>query len=442
MCNAIAFKSVHRQLRDLADWLVVAIVVALPWSTSAVSILTIIWTLVLMPTLELNQLRRQIRDPFAALPVLLFLLGAVGMAWADVGWRDRLGGLDGFVKLLAIPLLMIQFSRSDRGKFVLWGYLASCCLLLIGSVIVTIWPDIPRGSHDAGVIVKAYIIQSIEFTVCAAVLIDAAIRYAAARFFWQTVGLAALAVAFLADILFIATGRTALVVISALVVLYGLRRAGWKGAIGAAALGATLAALVWAASPYLRQRVIGLSTETQQFLRSDAETSSGLRIAFWQKSVRFIAAAPVIGNGTGSIGTLFTKAAVGQNGALGELSTNPHNQTFAVGIQLGFVGIAALWVMWIVQFARFWTAGLIGWFGLVLTAQNVVGSLFNSFIFDFTEGWFYVLGAGIAAGMLAREQANRAREPAASSGNGGDWQLNVAEIMIDQSPITASSTPQ
>ena len=34
--------------------------------------------------------------------------------------------------------------------------------------------------------------------------------------------------------------------------------------------------------------------------------------------------------------------------------------------------------------------------------QNVVSSLLNSHLFDFHEGWLYVLGVGIAGGMSLR----------------------------------------
>ena len=41
------------------------------------------------------------------------------MVWADVTWHERFGGLGGFVRLLTIPLLMMQFRRSDGGTRVL-----------------------------------------------------------------------------------------------------------------------------------------------------------------------------------------------------------------------------------------------------------------------------------------------------------------------------------
>jgi hypothetical protein len=46
--------------------------------------------------------------------------------------------------------------------------------------------------------------------------------------------------------------------------------------------------------------------------------------------------------------------------------------------------------------------GLIAELGLIVVVQNIAGSLFNSHLFDFTEGWLYVLGVAVAGGMLAR----------------------------------------
>ena len=56
------------------------------------------------------------------------------------------------------------------------------------------------------------------------------------------------------------------------------------------------------------------------------------------------------------------------------------------------------------NFICFACPGLVAWIGLVVVVQNLVGSLFNSFIFDFTEGWLYVFGVGVVAGMLKRQQ--------------------------------------
>ena len=91
------------------------------------------WLLALIPTLDWAEVRRELVTPAGGLPVLLFLLGVLGMAWADVAWPARWDGLDSFFKLLVIPLLFVQFRRSDRGMWVFGGYLAACVVLLVAT---------------------------------------------------------------------------------------------------------------------------------------------------------------------------------------------------------------------------------------------------------------------------------------------------------------------
>ncbi len=96
-----------------------------------------------------------------------------------------------------------------------------------------------------------------------------------------------------------------------------------------------------------------------------------------------------------------------------EVAANPHNQVFAVGIQIGIIGIAALLAMWIGHLALFQcNNGFVASVGLVVVIQNIVGSLFNSHLFDFTHGWTYVVGVGVAGGIVLKESAVRAKATA------------------------------
>ncbi len=67
----------------------------------------------------------------------------------------------------------------------------------------------------------------------------------------------------------------------------------------------------------------------------------------------------------------------------GVASANPHNQTFAVAIQLGLVGAAVLFAMWLAHLLMFRGPGLAAWVGLVVVTQNIIGSLVNSHLFRF-----------------------------------------------------------
>ncbi len=81
---------------------------------------------------------------------------------------------------------------------------------------------------------------------------------------------------------------------------------------------------------------------------------------------------------------------------------NPHNQTLNIAIQWGALGIVVLYAMWLSHLLLFRGEGLVAWLGLLVVVQNIFTSLFNSHLFDFHEGWMYVLGVGIAGGALLK----------------------------------------
>ena len=60
--------------------------------------------------------------------------------------------------------------------------------------------------------------------------------------------------------------------------------------------------------------------------------------------------------------------------------------------------------MWFAHFWLFTGSGLVAWLGLVVVVQNVISSLFNSSLFDFSEGWLYVFGVGVIGGMILRSR--------------------------------------
>ncbi len=113
---------------------------------------------------------------------------------------------------------------------------------------------------------------------------------------------------------------------------------------------------------------------------------------------------------------MFEQAAHEQDWAKGiRVFPNPHNQTLNVGIQWGVLGIAVLYAMWLTHLMLFRGDGLANWIGLLVVTQNVLTSIFNSHIFDFHEGWMYVLGVGIAGGMVLKSKA--AVAPASATGS-------------------------
>jgi hypothetical protein len=400
------------RIEQVSEWLACGVAVALPWSTTAAEILIYVWLATRLVTLDAAALRQQLSTAAGGLPVLLFLLAAVGMLWAQVSWPERLSGLTGFIKLLFIPLLLMQFRRSQRGHIVLYGFLASCTVLLAASWVLKFADMLGvrlMPGKQLGMPARDYIAQSAEFFLCAFALLGiAAERWRAGRRV-GAVGIALLAAVFLANVYVVATGRTALVVIPVLLLMFGFRYFGWKGVAGAVAAAILVFAIAWPVSSFLRQRINQTIDDVQSYHADNSATFTGMRIEFLKNAARFVAEAPVIGHGTGSMPDLYRRAAEGQSGAAAVASVNPHNQFFAVSIQLGLVGGAVLLAMWIAHLALFRGADLIAWMGLVVVTQNIVSSLFNSHLFDFLHGWLYVFGVGVLGGMVLRRKADAER---------------------------------
>jgi O-antigen ligase len=389
-------------LARMADGLAIAVAVSLPWSTSATSILIVLWLIAVLPTLNIASLRNVLATTAGGLSVALWAFALFGMLWSVAPIAERVDVFQVYLRLLAIPLLLKQFRGSERGMWVIVGFLISCTVLLLLSWITKGWPTLWRPMVTPGVPVKDYVVQSGEFLLCAFGLTHWALDAWRQHRRPLAVTLAALALFFLANIVFVATARATVVVFVGLLGLLALQRFSWKGALGVLVGGAVLAGVAWASSPYLRARILAVSEEIDRYENQGIGTSSGARLGWWKKSFEFVAAAPIVGHGTGATRELFRRAAVDDSNLQNAVTDNPHNQTLSIAIQLGLIGVGLLFAMWIAHLLLFRGPGLVAWIGAGLVVQNVVASLFNSQIFYFTPGWLYAFGVGVLGGMILR----------------------------------------
>ena len=78
------------------------------------------------------------------------------------------------------------------------------------------------------------------------------------------------------------------------------------------------------------------------------------------------------------------------------------------------------------------TGNWVAWLGLIVVASNIVSSLFNSHLFDFTHGWIYVFGVGVMGGMvLAPLQPGADAERSSDNPHAADFlvPISVGELM-------------
>ena len=219
-----------------------------------------------------------------------------------------------------------------------------------------------------------------------------------------------LVVAFLINLGFVATSRTTLLVLPVLFFLFGMRRS-WKTALSTCLVCMILFTLAWHWSPYLRRLQSGLSVQV-----SETELNAGSnrqRLAYWSASIDLIMEAPLLGHGTGSVASIFQKYKSSNVDADVNRAANPHNQSLMIALQLGIIGVVALYGMWFAHAKMFITTGTAAWFGLAVVVQNIVSSLINSHISDFTQGWTYAVLVGVVGGMVKR----RSLEPGVFAGS-------------------------
>jgi O-antigen ligase len=383
------------------DLLTVLIALLLPWSTTGVAIAAGLWVAALIPTIEMRALLRSLRRPVCALPIALFTLALVGTLWSDASWGARLYAVGPTAKLLMLPLLLYHFERSPRGVWVFVAFLASCTLLMAVSWVVAFEPSLTLKPEALarGIFVKNYIDQSQEFALCAVALAYPIMTFLQANRIRLAALLTVVALGFLANMMFVVISRTALVTMPIMLAVFALLHLKLRTTIIASCAAVLLAAVAWNASPDLRTTTLKFLADYQQTWVQNNPSGMGSRLEFWQKSLRFFSEAPVIGHGTGSTRGLFEQAAIGQIGAHAEIVANPHNQTLNVAVQWGAIGVILLYAMWLVHLLLFRGDGLANWIGLIVVVQNIFTSLFNSHLFDFNEGWMYVLGVGVAGGM-------------------------------------------
>src|SRR5258708_25471826 len=101
-----------------------------------------------------------------------------------------------------------------------------------------------------------------------------------------------------------------------------LRRRAWGLLFAGLVVAATT---VWFTSPYLRARIGDIPIEYQEY-QQNIPASTGRRLVYWQKSLRFFADAPLFGNGTGSTRHLFEPARGRETGLGARVIQNTRNK--------------------------------------------------------------------------------------------------------------------
>jgi hypothetical protein len=116
--------------RACADYDPAIIAILLPWSTSLVVFVLILWIFAILPRLDAGFIDT-LRHPMSVSALALVGIAIVGTLWGDGPWWPRLLAIGPLAKLLFLPLLLFHYQRSARAHWVLWGFIGSCAVLMV-----------------------------------------------------------------------------------------------------------------------------------------------------------------------------------------------------------------------------------------------------------------------------------------------------------------------
>lgn len=399
----IAFPYVisNERLCRSADVAARCIIASLPWSTSGTSLFLAIWLLLVLPQTDWRRLLQEASRSPSVFAIILFLLTTLSVLWSGGAAQEKLNGVVAVAKLAVIPVLIVHISRrSHLAHEALRIFLVSTTALLVLSWI-SLMISIPRTALlsmlTPGVPVKDWISQTNFFLIAAFAAAHLACDACARNHHIRVAGYAGLVAAFIANLMFIHPSRTGLLIIPVLVLLFMVQRIGVRrGALIGLATSIMACLLLWQTSERIRERVESAITEVHRYSTNGEATSAGYRLEWYRQTSGLVAYSPFIGYGAGGVRAAMESMV--KAGTLDEkfVTTNPHNQALLTAMQTGLIGVGLLVAMWLAHAIALAGSSLAARIGLAIVIQNIAGGFFNSHLADFTQGWMYVMGVGIA----------------------------------------------
>jgi O-antigen ligase len=384
---------------------------SLPFSTAATNAFTALalffWALSgqWRPTL-----RAIAAEPAAWMGCALLAALCAGVAWSRAPLADALGALAKYRELALFGIVMFLFSDARWRMRLLWVFLVASLALLVASYAIQ-WGLLQysdaRGfsGRQNALLTRNHITHGFIMSLLAGGAIIAA-QHAAG---WQRWAMGLVAALAAINVWFAVQGRTGYVVMAVLLLWLAYVRWSIKG-LAAATLGlALLLAAAWQWAPVFQMRVGQAVAEAQDYRaqHDPGETSIGLRLHFWRRSLDSLAQRPILGAGTGGWSAAFYEATAGDPPFLHDRAhEHPHNEYLLLAVQLGPLGLLLFIALLVTAFRRArqlpqLEAELAR--GLVLAFAT--GCLFSDFLWDSTEGHIWaVLGGALFGG--SRRQAS------------------------------------
>lgn len=326
--------------------------------------------------------------------LLLFCLFIAGAIYTSASLAEALGTLNSYRELLLMPIAISIFNQAR------WQQRAYYAFLVAIGIGVAVSFSMRLGWLPPGKIGQEWapFKGRIAYGFFLAFAIYLMLHHARkAETLTRRMSWSIFAVLSSFDLLFLLSGRTGHAVFASMLALILIQYREWVKKYWLAIFFALaiLAGIVLLTSPAIQSRAgdIELAATNQE------NSSLGLRMIYWQTSMRIITDHPLLGGGTGSFAIEFPKHAYDHPNLYAD---NPHNEYFMIATQLGIIGLLSfIWLLYGQYRQSYQLPLMYGVAAQGLVVAMAVGCLFNSFLRDHGEGHFFAIYAGMLFSSLA-----------------------------------------
>lgn len=332
--------------------------------------------------------------------VVFFILFVVGLSYTSASQLEASHSLLKYSKFLLGFFLFSVFIEKKVAFYAVCAFLlaATITLFLSLSKFFTGWDILHRFGSDSGIfkdhIFTGFLLAFTSYCYGLIAFSSKKWRFLASLLFFLAIY----------DVLFINVGRSGYIVFFSLFFLLGWQQLRWRGLVISFLLSIILLGSTFFSENNLKLNVSAMQTEIQAYDKGKFYTSAGLRLTFYKNSLRLIYRHPWIGTGTGSFSQAYSHIASDHRAD----THNPHNEYLNIGVQFGLLGIIILFALFYTHWHEsFKLEPMRKNFSQAILVSIAVGSLFNSWLLDITQGSFYVFFTALVFSSLSHPYKSR-----------------------------------
>lgn len=343
---------------------------------------------------------------------LIAIIVLAGTTYGLGSVDEKLHYANKYSVLLLIPLLVSLELNLDEKRRVVCAFCAAMALTLALSMLIWLnWMPLhwfKIGSPENPTVFKLHITHGFFMAIAAfasgITVLDSLPSSA------KTERFALYGFIILAGIntLLMIQGRTGqMVLVMLLAYLFHLRYPRFGLLIGILS-GILLSLLAYTISPVFKERAEVAVAEAQHWQKSrgDLNSSIGTRLDLYTTTAGIIRKHPLFGVGTGGFAEAYLKQI---EGSTLPPSENPHNQYLLTAAQFGALGLAMLLAFYYTCWREIRRqTPFIAHLGCGVLYAYLVANLFNSFMLDFSERFFFALMLGCLLSIQSQPVAKEA----------------------------------